>query len=242
MGSAKYSYIPVVESGTHLSALRLVPFDPIVVSKGTSVPCVPAQPALMPSILQSRAPATASDCLEFIRRGDPAAAQDLYSRYAAHVRDRLRRRTGVNEVEDLVLSVLIRAARLVRELGAASVEELSQAVDALTERSAFEFHRASSGQHRDLATADLGREATNTVFTALDISEREVLLRSVLLSEGDEEISEKLSLPLQSIGRTRDKARLLFRIAELKAASVDSRLANTEYHSQHCVQDEVRTI
>ena len=65
---------------------------------------------------------------------------------------------------------------------------------------------------RQTVARDPERELVNGLFTVLDHAEREILLRSLLLSEDDDEISTELKLPASDIRRTRAKARVLFRI------------------------------
>jgi hypothetical protein len=153
------------------------------------------------------------ECLEAIREGDPAAAQTLYAMYAEQIRSYLRRHSGAKEVESTVLSILIEAARAVRDLKLESLEELTGTIRDLCQQGVF-AHRRGSSVLPETACMTLERrgELISRLFTVLDRREREILLRSSLLSEGDDEISREVALPVVQVRKTRAKARVLFRI------------------------------
>ncbi len=169
----------------------------------------------VPPIAQ-RSPRTAlnaTQCLEAIREGEPAAAPALYSMYAEQIRVYLRRHSGATDVESGVLSILFEAARSVRDLKIESVEELTATVRELCQQGVFALRRGSPGlSDTSHMTLERRGELVNRLFTVLDAREREILLRSSLLSEGDDEISKQVELPVIQVRRTRAKARVLFRI------------------------------
>ncbi len=157
----------------------------------------------------------AETSLQAVQQGDPAAAPVLYA-YAAEIRHYLRQHTATENVEDWVLSILIEAVRSIREMGTFSVGEVEQTIHLSTQQCAFALQRSMHGQDISELNSERGQDIANSMFAMLDSSERQILLRSLLLLEDDQEISAILSLPIEKIGRTRAKARLLFRTAELQ--------------------------
>lgn len=148
------------------------------------------------------------------RKGDPAAAQLLYALYADQIRTYLRRHTGFNDVEDAVFDVLIEVVRSARELGSSTIEPFSQTVRDLSQQGAFALRRTRNAQTSSPGcAAERNTELVNDLFTVLDCSERAILLRSLSLSEHDEEISTELAVPVLQIRRARAKARILFRVS-----------------------------
>lgn len=152
--------------------------------------------------------------LDAIRRGDPAAAQLLYTTHADRIRAYLRRHTGLQDVESTVFSVLVEAVRSVREMDEPSMDNLAQTIRELAQQGVFALRRKIACAEKPSArTLDGHRDLINSVFTALDHREREILLRFSLLSENQNEISRKVGVPVLQIRQTLAKARVLFRIS-----------------------------
>ncbi len=171
---------------------------------------------LVPSVPKANTGKTATQCLEAIREGDPAAAQILYSKYADQIRSYLRRHTQIQEVEQTVFSILVEAVRSARESHAPTLKELSQTVKDLSQQGVFALRRKAAADDRKVLsrmTLDGRRDLVNGLFSVLEPREREILLRSSLLLENDREISQGLALPIHQISRTRAKARVLLRIS-----------------------------
>ena len=170
----------------------------------------------LPSFPKVCSGAGGPECLDAIRQGDSTAAHVLYAGYAGQIRRYLRRHTGIHDVEGTVFDVLIEAVRWVRELESPTIEELSQTVRELSQQGVFALRRSRAAQ-RSAGVGHLAlehdRELINGVFTVLDRREREILLRSFLLSESDDGISTELNLPVLQILKTRAKARVLYRIS-----------------------------
>ena len=160
----------------------------------------------------------AAQCLEAIRAKDPAAAHILYTMYADPIRGYLRRHTGIADVEHTVLSILIEAVRSARDSGESSLDGLSQTVRELCQQGVFALRRKAL-LHKSFEARS---ELVNGLFSVLDSREREILLRSSLLSEGDKEISTGLALPIHEISRTRAKARVLLRISSQPRPGYDA--------------------
>jgi DNA-directed RNA polymerase specialized sigma24 family protein len=197
-----------------------------------------AQPVALPAV-QAHMDLMADQCLEAIRQRDPAAAMVLYTMYASHIRASLEK-AGVDNVENLVLSILIQAARSVRARGTASMDELSATVQMFIQQSGADARRIAKPARA--MSAERGRELTNRLFTALDRPEREIVLRSALLSEEDEEISSRLNVPLEMIEQTRAKARLLLTGDERRIAKGDRCAVKTVHHRKHRGNHQVRPI
>jgi DNA-directed RNA polymerase sigma subunit (sigma70/sigma32) len=178
------------------------------------VSSVLAQPIPTRSVPETNAWLGSTQCLDAIRQRDPAAAQVLYTMYAGQIRTYLRRHTGIQDVENTVFSILVEAVRSVRDMEHATMNDLSQTVRELSQQGVFALRRnRASNSSPSARTLDRHRDLINSVFTVLDQREREILLRSFLLSENDTEISNELELPVLQIRQTRAKARVMFRIA-----------------------------
>lgn len=157
-----------------------------------------------------------NSCLNAIREGDPAAAQILYSLYADVVRAYLRRHAAIQHVEDVVFSILLEALRSARESAPETLDELSATVGELSQQGVFALRRRAAQRDRralSKLTVEGRHELVNGLFSVLEPGEREILLRSSLLSENDREISSGLALPIHQISRTRAKARVLLLIS-----------------------------
>ena len=188
---------------------------------------VSAQPRLAQFVPITNEGPAAPECLDAIREGDPAVAQVLYASYAGQIRSYLRRHTGIHDVEGAVFSILVEAIRSIRERESPTFEDLSQTVQDLSQQGAFAL-RGSCKRERflrpGLMAFDTDRDRINSLFTVLDLHEREILLRSYLLTEKDDEISRRLEIPVLQIQRIRAKARTLFRIS-CEAGTQDARAA-----------------
>jgi DNA-directed RNA polymerase specialized sigma24 family protein len=175
-----------------------------------------AQPRFSTFVQFAKPGSAAPKYLDAIRDGDPAVAQELYRLYAGQIRSYLRRHTGVQEVESTVFSVLVEAVRSIREHESPTMEDLSQTVRDLSQQGVFALRRSrnrKSPSGEPSMTLDAHRDLINSLFSVLDCREREILLRSYLLAERDDEISHELDVPVLQIRRTRAKARVLFRIS-----------------------------
>ena len=167
---------------------------------------VSAQPRLAQFVPFTNEGPAAPECLDAIREGDPAVAQVLYASYAGQIRSYLRRHTGIHDVESAVFSILVEAIRSIREQESPTFEDLSQAVQDLSQQAVFALRRSCTQER-------LLRDRINNLFTVLNYREREILLRSYLLAQEDDEISRQLEIPVLQIRRIRAKARTLFRIS-----------------------------
>ena len=187
-----------------------------------SLACAHQRP--VPVIPKANPGKTATQCLEAIREGDPAAAQILYSKYADQIRSYLRRHTRIQEVEHTVFSILVEAVRSARESDAPTLKELSQTVKELSQQGVFALRRKAAAEDRKVLskmTLDARRDLVNGLFSVLEPREREIVLRSSLLSENDREISKGLALPIHQISRARAKARVLLRISSQSGHEYD---------------------
>ncbi len=118
----------------------------------------------------------------------------------------------MNKVEDTVFSVLLEAVRSVRDLVVTTHDQLANTIRELSQQGVFALRRVKNERPPN-ASGDLegNQELANCLFTVLDHVEREILLRSLLLSEPDQEISDHVARPVSDILKTRAKARLLVR-------------------------------
>ncbi len=168
------------------------------------------------SRVRSATPTTPNPCLNAIRHGDPAAAPLLYRMYADTVRLYLRRHAAVQDVEETVFSVLLEAVRYARESGLTTLDDITQVIHELSQQGVFALRRRSAHQdHKVLSKMpiDSRRDLISGVFSILEPAEREILLRSSLLSEKPAEISTGLAIPIRQINKTRAKARFLMRLS-----------------------------
>lgn len=151
-----------------------------------------------------------STCLDAIRDGDPGAARLLYTMYADEIRTFLRRQTGMQAVDNTVFAVLVEAIRAARELQLEDIQALDHTVSELAHQAAFGLRRGVKATNR--LNLERRTELVNDLFTALTGSEREIVFRSCVLSQRDDEISRQVELPILQIRKTRAKARVLFRV------------------------------
>ena len=148
--------------------------------------------------------------LESIRQGDPAVARTIYETYAGPIGIYLRSRSGCADVHDATLAVLLEAMRAVRNLEIGSNEELTATILELSSQAALQLRQQR--EPSPAMTLDRRNEVVNRMFGALDSSEREILLRSCLLAERDDEISRTLALPVVHVRRTHAKAKVLLHL------------------------------
>lgn len=158
---------------------------------------------------------TAQWCLAAIRQDDPAAALFVYSTFAARVRAYLRRHTGIQNVEEGVYSVLLETLRSFRESQPATFDDLAHTVRDLAQQGVFALRRRAAHECQTLCRMNLEarQQLVSGLFSVLQPHERDILLRSYVLSQGDHEISAALALPIHQISRTRAKARILLRMS-----------------------------
>lgn len=172
------------------------------------------------SIVQMRTGARSEQPFESIRQGDPAVARAIYETYAGPIGIYLRSHSGCPDVHDATLSVLLEAMRAVRNLEIGSIEELTATILELSSQAALQLRRQRDPS--PAMTLDRRNEVVSRMFGALDISEREILLRSCLLAEKEDEISRNLALPVVHVRRTHAKAKVLFRLCSDSGAQLQA--------------------
>lgn len=150
----------------------------------------------------------ATSCLVGIRQGDPGAAQKLYEVYGASIRRYFRRWPGIRDLEGAVFSTLLQVVRSVRQLEIVEPDELTHTVRTLCAQQLFDLSKTDAA---NAMTLDRRGEVVNRLFTAMDSAEREVMLRSCVLLQREDDIAREASVSLTHVRRTQAKARALFR-------------------------------
>lgn len=148
-------------------------------------------------------------CLLGIRHGEPSAAEALYQAFAPSIRQYFQENGAVRDTENAVFATLVEAVRSVRELDISDPEELRQTVRHLCANRLFELRKTDRA---NAMTLNCRGEVVNRMFTALNRSEREVLLRSCVLLQRDDDIARDTSASVNEVRRTQAKARMLFRV------------------------------
>ena len=170
---------------------------------------VTANPVPMPARTPHPSRRDIARCLQGIRQGDPAAAQALYQAYGASIRLYFRRSRALRDVENAVFWTLVQLVRSVRELDIDEPEELTQTVRNTSAHKLFEWSKTDTA---NALTLDRRREIVNRLFTSMDRAEREVLFRSSVLLQREDDIAREASVSLTHVRRTQAKARVLFRL------------------------------
>lgn len=155
--------------------------------------------------------ATAVNILKSIMDGDADAAEHLYHRYAVGIRSYLRRHTGRTEVEQSVLTILIRVSRHAREGRFNDDASLTRDVLLGARKEAARLQTLSvPSQEPPNATPDHVKLADSVLQERSD-AEREVLLRSYLLEQEPDVIARQMNIPLAFVTETRCHGRTTFR-------------------------------
>jgi hypothetical protein len=151
----------------------------------------------------------AAHCLAGIHRDDPNGAHSLYQIYSASIRLYFRQARTVWDVEKAVYSALVEVVRAVRQLDIHDPEELTRTVQRICAQRIFETRKTDTA---NAMTLDRRGEIVNRMFTALNRNEREVLLRSCLLLQREQDIASEADVSLTDVRRAHAKARVLFRL------------------------------
>lgn len=158
-------------------------------------------------------PQIADELCLALQTDEALAARVLYRRYAAGVRFHLRRTQPVIPIDNIVLSVLIDASRRLRSTGPPTVEQITSTVLECTRAAAAQL--PSQPEWNAVVQAGLNlqkrSELVNALFTSLKPEEREILLRAFLLDRSDDEISQEMSIPVDTVRDVRTSARNRFR-------------------------------
>jgi hypothetical protein len=159
----------------------------------------------------ARFPATngVGQCLAGIHRGDPDAAHSLYKIYGASIRLFFRKARSISDVEKAVYATLVAVVRTVRQLDIQNPDDLTQTVRQICAQRLFESRKTDTA---NAMTLDRRGEVVNRIFTALSRDEREVLLRSCVLLQRDQDIAREAAVSVTDVRRTQAKARVLFRL------------------------------